>query len=235
MRTDNCAPWGPLASPSSPCSRPGIALPAGAAAEPRIINGSLPTQAWPAQVSLHHGFLISPSGYCAGSLVSARWIVTAGHCVTNNTGNERPADDWNYTSEAAKSRVGSIARTSGGSAITVDQVIRHENYNDTTLEHDLALLHLASPVPEEPLRLIGSAETSLWSPGVAGDGDRLGRHRERRPNNSQLLEAKMPMLSDATCAGRSRPAGFGLHGDDDGVRRRRDHGHVPGRLGRAAA
>ena len=69
-----------------------LALPAQAAAgpEPRIINGTLPSQAWPAQVSLHHGFLISPSGYCAGSLVSARWILTAGHCVTNNTGNEPP-------------------------------------------------------------------------------------------------------------------------------------------------
>ena len=115
------------------------------------------------------------------------------------TGTTRPT--------SARSRVGSIARTSGGSAITVDQVIRHESYNDTTLDHDLALLHLASAVPEEPLRLIGSGDSPLWGPGVQATVIGWGVTENGVQSNSQLLEAKMPMLSDATCAG-PQPTGW---------------------------
>ncbi len=212
-----------------------LSLPAQSAAEPRIINGGLPSQAWPAQVSLHHGFLISPSGFCAGTLVSARWILTAGHCVTNNTGNERPSGDWNFTTESAKSRVGATARTSGGTAITVDQVVRHENYNDTTLDHDLALLHLASPVPEEPLRLIGSDDSSALGARRGGDGHRLGRDPERRPEQQPAArgEGADAERRDVCGAGADR-LGLGVSGDVDGVRRGRYLRHLPRRLRRAA-
>ena len=215
-----------------------LALPAQAAAapEPRIINGTLPSQAWPAQVSLHHGFLISPSGYCAGTLVSARWVLTAGHCVTNNSGNERPPDDWNYTADAARSRVGSIARTER----------RHADHGRSGHPPRELQRHDARSRPRAAAPRVGRARgaaaadrqrrrPSLWGPGVQATVIGWGVTETGFQNNSQLLEAKMPMLSDATCAGPP-PTGWASEftRDVDGVRRRRRHRHVPRRLRRAA-
>jgi secreted trypsin-like serine protease len=158
----------------------------------RIINGSAPTQAWPAQTSVQ---LKTSSGtyVCGGTLVGARWVLTAAHCATN-------ADGSVLQPRAFSLRVGSTSRTSGGTAVLVDNVIRHPDYDADAYTNDLALLHLATPVLEEPLRLVGTdaAEAALWSAGTQATIIGWGVTEDGRQATS-LREAQVPVVGDDSC------------------------------------
>ena len=62
-----------------------------------------------------------------------RWIITAAHCVES----EKP----NKINVAA----GTVGR-SGGDVYTVDKIVVHESYNDTTLYTDIALLRTSEDI-----------------------------------------------------------------------------------------
>jgi len=175
-----------------------VAGQAHAAPQSRIVGGVPATQPWPAQTSVRH---TSGDGTtsCGGTLVSARWVLTAAHCVTNDTGNVVAPGTFAL-------RIGSTSREDGGVATTVDAVKRHEGYfnppNDA-LVNDLALLHLAAPVGQDPMRLLGSdaRDAPLWGAGTTGTIIGWGRTSTDGPQSATvLLEAKVPIVGDAACA-----------------------------------
>ncbi|WP_216213173.1 S1 family peptidase [Amycolatopsis aidingensis] len=88
---------------------------------------------------------------CGASLISARWLVTAAHCVTDPS-TDRAVDParWQY-------RIGSTDRTSGGEVAAVAEFIPHENWSwRGPGQYDIALARLAAPVAAEPIE-IGSS------------------------------------------------------------------------------
>jgi V8-like Glu-specific endopeptidase len=174
------------------------ALPAAASAartpvpSPRIVNGHLPTQAWPAQTSVL--FTTSSGQYvCGGTLVSARWVLTAAHCVTND-------DNSVLAAGAFSLRVGGTTRSSGHPS-AVDQVKRNPFYSPSALTNDLALLHLVSAAPQEPTRIVasGTAESALWAGGVQATVIGWGI-TETGSGSTNLVEAQVPMVSDGSCS-----------------------------------
>ncbi|KAH8380912.1 hypothetical protein KR200_004104, partial [Drosophila serrata] len=102
--------------------------------EVRIIGGNyVPIESVPWQVAL-----LNETHTCGGSVYNERVILTAAHCVENRN----PAD--------LSVRAGSSLRHAGGQHVAIDHFIQHEDYNDTTLDNDIAVIFLASPLELGP-------------------------------------------------------------------------------------
>ena len=191
-------------------------------AQPRIINGNAASQGeYPAQGVLR----FDGDFICGGTLVSNRYFLTAAHCVTDNIGNVLPVGEFSVT-------LGSVNRDSG-QLFTFSALDRNADYDPAFLDNDSALFTLSTPAPAtlEPMRLIEEDEiepvVGRTAATVIGWGGR-GRRQQL-----DLARAARGDRADADRRGLRGRLRHGLPPGDDGVRRRRQHRHVPGRLRRA--
>jgi len=82
--------------------------------------------------------------YCGGSIIDQSWILTAAHCVDGTQAHEISIVAGTYN----------LSNMDMGSVRNVSAVHCHEDYNNFTLENDIALLKL-----EKPLNLSDSVGT----------------------------------------------------------------------------
>ncbi|XP_011502149.1 PREDICTED: trypsin-1-like, partial [Ceratosolen solmsi marchali] len=152
----------------------------------RIIGGeNAVIESFPYQISLEY------LGYhtCGGSIISAHYVVTAGHCV-------------DVRAAYLTIRAGSSLKGQGGSVHQVDKIIRHEQYftNDYGVPHyDVSLLHVKQPFQfddsRQPINLFDVAEES--EPGVKSIITGWGNTGKGSP--IQLQTVSVPIVSKTIC------------------------------------
>ncbi|MEU6351302.1 trypsin-like serine protease [Streptomyces sp. NPDC047072] len=133
--------------------------------------------------------------FCGGAVVAPTKILTAAHCVKGAdwakggavvTGTAQlPSDDGDLH---------------GGTVSAVQRQWYHPSYNADTIDNDIAVLTLASPVKATPIRMTTNTDTGSYASGTKATVYGWGRTSSTSDDISQTLKtATLPVKSDATC------------------------------------
>ncbi|XP_034254979.1 brachyurin-like [Thrips palmi] len=154
----------------------------------RIINGQV---AAPGQFPYYVGVYIDLSGFCGGSLINKKWVLTAAHCVD---GGNFWALFMGVTSMwMAKQEGREVHVTRGG--------LHHPDYDSKLIINDLGLIQLMNEVTIT--NLIGTVTLTPKgvdyvgsSPTVAGFGK---IHDLPKIISDDLMFTSMPVVSSDIC------------------------------------
>ncbi|XP_069755623.1 chymotrypsin B-like [Narcine bancroftii] len=154
----------------------------------RIVNGeeAIPGS-WPWQVSLQDqtGF-----HFCGGSLINENWVITAAHCSVSSR-HIVVVGEFNKCSVDTKAQF-----------IAVKEAFTHPKWNPSTINNDITLVKLSSPVQLtreiSPVCLVSAFKT--FSPGkkCVTTGWGLTRYNAFL-TPCTLQQASLPLLSNAQC------------------------------------
>jgi len=156
--------------------------------DPEIVGGTRVTSAgkYPFMASLLSGGNLR----CGASIISSRFLVTAAHCT--------PTSSMRIT-------VGSLRYDGQGNppaqSFGISRTITHPNYNSATIDYDVAVIELSSP-----LTFSANVQPVKLAPASSGDftGDDSiiigwGTTSEGGAISRDLLEVTIPVVSNVVC------------------------------------
>jgi len=190
------------------------------AAEPiaKIVGGTLaPNHAYPFMVAIE----INGSNFrfCGGTLIAPNKVLTAGHCLEKGS----PIHVRIGTNNSA---------IDPGQVINVISQARHPKYNDFTLDYDVAIFTLATPIILSDIKNImnlpEACSSSVCITGLARPGSivRTTGWGATRGNgtafSANLRQVDLPIVANPTCnaalkggvTARMQCAGFAVGGKD---------------------
>lgn len=163
---------------------------------PRVINGSeAPEGEFPFMAALvPTGQSARQYQYCGATVISPEYVMTAAHCVTGGP-------QITIAPEYVEVVLGSTSLSSPDlRRLAVKSIVAHPQFNDITLENDVALLKLAEPIDVPPVRLATAQESDLYEAGR--DATVVGWGKTNPLYNimpDHLRMGAVPMIDDVTC------------------------------------
>jgi len=172
----------------------------------RIIGGTTSESSrWPWVAALVTKNVPTDEGlFCGASLIAKDWVLTAGHCVVG-----QPPAAFDIIINHAQ------LDANTGERIAVERIVLHPQYNNITLDNDLALIKLKYSSQIQPIQLVApysnqdapnkSATALGWGATVSsGDLFPLNLHQVELPLTSNSIcssSMKENISDDMLCAG----------------------------------
>ncbi|WP_030816474.1 S1 family peptidase [Streptomyces sp. NRRL F-2799] len=163
-----------------------VAAPAASAAPQPIVGGTTTTtSAYPYVMQITDA---SGNQFCGGTLVSAKKVVTAAHCmVGESTSSVRVVGGRTYLNGT------------NGTVSPVSKIWINPDYTDATRGDDVAVLTLSTSMPYTPVSYVSSSQTSVYAAGTTARILGWGTTSENGSSSNQLRTATVPIVSDSSC------------------------------------
>ena len=144
------------------------------------------------EVVIAKGFL------CTGTLIAPNYVLTAGHCgsITGGAGVASPAA---WPPQVIDAYIGSN-KPGQGELVPVQSVTMQPKYLLNS-GYDISLLKLSRNSTKTPTKVVGAAGGSLWAAGTLEEIVGFGTTEEGGDTPDTLQKAKVPITTDAYCAG----------------------------------
>lgn len=164
----------------------------------RIVGGqfALPNQ-FPFMAAVHQLMRNGMISQCGGTIISSRWVLTAGHCVTSGSNQflvvfgicNKTGINYNFYNGP-------------GVAMLTNKAILHPNYQ--TILNDIALLYMPRDIPFrdsiQPIKLAGYNYMKTSFTDKTGAAIGWGKDGPSGSGTKRLKYAFLPIISNKECS-----------------------------------
>ncbi|MCD0482943.1 trypsin-like serine protease [Streptacidiphilus sp. ASG 303] len=180
--------------PSPTASPSGSPSPGSTGFSPRIIGGTsttITTAPWMVQL-WYYDASTGDGWFCGGTLVAPTKVLTAAHCVDGL--------DWHDNGVVVG---GTAAQWNGtnGKAVRVWKQWQHPSFSMDTLQNDIAVLTLDTPLPYTTAKLVDAGDTASYATTNTGTVYGWGQTTSSSSGgiSADLRKADLPLVDDSTC------------------------------------